>query len=180
MDLFVLLPADSDKQIIFLSGIFKKDIIKKKKRVAQPKIIQYSRPPDKFTNLKSWLKNTNLLCFNCGQSHNNIPIPVSDYMVSNNIFNVHRNILFCSFPCAQYYINNNGLLNQITKDNMSRLLLLIFNIFIDSNPAFKLNIINESNSPYMLPHYCGGGMSYEDFNEYNNSIVNPNIYANKN
>ncbi len=67
--------------------------------------------PNKYTGLVTWFKKTNLLCSNCGLSHNNPPVFIPEYFTAageDDRYNITiLKALFCSFPCAATYIDRN-------------------------------------------------------------------------
>lgn len=67
----------------------------------------YDEIPNKYTGLVTWFKKTNLLCGNCGLSHNNPPVFIPEYFSSCDknkcVITIYK-VLFCSFPCCATYI----------------------------------------------------------------------------
>jgi hypothetical protein len=67
---------------------------------------QYSQIPKRFTSVATWPKNTNLLCWSCGNSFSDYPKFVAmnpEIKNGDDICDVKGN--FCRWPCASNYID---------------------------------------------------------------------------
>ncbi len=185
-DLFVLKKEDSDSNIILLNGIKMSDINRKNKknngvplRDSLSKIhrsetnkISYTSPPDKITSIQSWIKSTNLYCANCKRKHSNVPIPIIHYLNDDNSMILYGQLLCCSFPCAQRFINYNF---SIYEKSVKTTLLKRFYTLLTGQ---TINVIKESLDPYRMLYYIGekDGISIDEFIEYNNSIIDIGTY----
>ena len=121
-------------KILFIKGVFKKDciqddIFEKKilenidigsKPIIEDEMVmipneQYHKIPNTFTNLKSWVDKTNLLCWNCNLSFNSIPIFIPNVIEPDLSKNGERSLslgvygVFCNFNCAYQFILNNNI-----------------------------------------------------------------------
>lgn len=93
--------------------------------------IVYDKIPEKFVSLETWVKKTNLKCWNCDCNFYTIPIFVPEYMKDPDVpdrkhgdIGVHGN--FCSWNCASFYISLMFRDVKWEKDSMLKILYTIF------------------------------------------------------
>lgn len=104
--------------IMFLPGVFEKDLIIDDKMItekfsepiyyygSQPMETKYSDLPRVYVSASSWIKSTNLHCWECDRQFRGTPvfIPGARYVrEGERVIDVIGN--FCSFNCAQKYID---------------------------------------------------------------------------
>ena len=125
-------------------------------------VIEYNRIPQHFISLDTWIKKTNIKCWNCDCSFDSTPIFIPTSIIRSDIkdninttFTVHGN--FCSFSCATTYLQT---LNISNKWDIQFLLRKLYYIFYNK----EINNIPPSPSKYMMKQY-GGHMEVSEYME---------------
>ena len=122
----------------------------------QDTIIEYDTIPDIFYSLETWIKKTNLKCWNCDCCFDNIPIfiPIS-VGKTDTISDISTHGNFCSFACAVRYLHFTNLNNKWDIYFMIHKLYFLF---------YKKEIINIEHAPskYNMKQY-GGNMDTVDY-----------------
>ena len=106
-----------------------------------------------------WLNSTNICCFWCTESFDNVPIGLP-IKVENNIFYVDG--CFCSLECAAAY-NFNETESSIMWERHSLLNLLYTKIFNDSKIGIK------AAPPRRALKKFGGILTIKQFRKFNNN-----------
>lgn len=112
-----------EKFIIFLDGVKTNDFTDMENRFEQQlldfgsdsdSIIVYDKIPSIFTGLSTWIKSTNLCCWFCDFTFNNVPIFIPTY-VNKTDANIEIGTFgnFCSFCCAFAYIQQNNMFQYV-------------------------------------------------------------------
>jgi hypothetical protein len=171
---------------LFLKGIYKKNYKKIEEifherlcnEIQQKNIKIYDKIPQYFTSLNKWIKQTNISCWYCSNQIKNIPNFVPKTIELKNIksenekiYNISTEGLFCSFNCAQSYIDecySKDMYDHINKTNM-----LLFVYYIFNNKL--ISYINPSPSKYKMVHF-GGNMTVQ---EYENEILSLDLNQQK-
>lgn len=136
-----------------------------------PKI--YNKIPSIFTTKELWIKKTNILCWYCNLSFSNMPvfIPLNISKNENGQYmEVYGN--FCSFSCAQGFINNYNDYFLKNKWQIQELLKLLYRKMYNKT----IDIIYPSPSKYTLEKY-GGSKKEKQFKE---EIININLKNHQN
>ena len=183
--------------ILFLQGVFKSDC-DKIEDFFHDKLLNdnnssskiYDKIPMIFTNLDSWPKTINLLCWNCKRTIKGRPwfepqsidpictknvgeILTSKQLIRNYIYNNNYYInvkgCFCSPNCVMRYIHtySKNLADRINKISM---LLMVYEIFVN----VKVRDIPLAPMVTDLIQY-GGTLTEQD---YQNIINDANSYSN--
>jgi len=122
----------------------------------------YQPLPERFTALENWPKCTNLKCWECDCSFSTVPIPIATdmYALGADIaFDTHGN--FCTFSCAQKYINTK-FKNEPSKHDKDKFLKILCFIFTGK----KTDFIVPSPDKTKMQQYCGeGGLTYQAFRD---------------
>lgn len=116
----------------------------------EPKI--YNKIPSIFTTKENWIKKTNILCWYCSLEFANMPIFIPLNISKNEngqYMDVYGN--FCSFGCAQGYINNYNDYYISNKWQIQELLKLLYKKLYNKD----INVIHPSPSKYTLEKYGG-------------------------
>ena len=97
-----------DLVIIFIQGVYLSDMGEDESS-DEDEISTYDTLPSHFISSECWLKKTDILCSHCGLGHDMVPVFIPQYFKSTTegIHIAIEKILFCSFPCAATYIQNN-------------------------------------------------------------------------
>jgi hypothetical protein len=163
--------CDINANILFIKGVFIKDCtpideIFEKHMLDRLNIdkdtIIYTKLPILFTEINSWIKTTNLNCWYCDLSFDNIPIflPTS---IEQYIDSYHIGVsgCFCSFSCLMSHINLHyfKISEYVKYRDMSLLLYKIFN-------GKSINEIIPTPSKFTMIKYGG----YDTIEIYKNKI----------
>lgn len=96
--------------------------------------IIYDKVPEKFQDIETWVKSTNLKCWNCDFTFNNTPIFIPNGIYPSEKPNKKFSYIdvvgnFCSFNCASNYINTMFINTEERweKQNSLKFLYKIFN-----------------------------------------------------
>jgi hypothetical protein len=165
---------------LFLRGIYKKDYKKIEEifherlynEIQQKNIKIYDKIPQYFHTMNKWIKHTNIACWYCSNNIKHVPkfIPKSIEIKYNNekdiknksnddkIYNISVEGLFCSFNCAQSYIDEHYSKDIYEHINKTNMLLFLYYVFNDKIISF----IKPSPSKYKMVHY-GGIMTSQEY-----------------
>lgn len=149
--------------IMFLPNVFEKDIThddhifddKFSETVAYeasvPEIQHYTSIPATYTTLDKWITVTNLCCWNCDRQFKNRPIFVPDsiYFTKNAERIMDVNGVFCSFNCAQKYIDEKY--KGPSRDDRTKFLQILFKDFY----GYRAPIIKPAPEKTKMKKYCG-------------------------
>ncbi len=130
----------------------------------------YEKVPQLFISKETWLESCNLKCWACHMSFSNMPVFIPKRF--NDKLEALVIGLFCSFCCAQLYIENNY--RNLEKLELSSNLKKLFSIFynktiIDIPAALDLRITNQ----------YGGDMPMFKFIDTNNEMEQKLILSSK-
>ena len=165
------------ENILFLRGIYKKDY-KKIEQIFQENIIneinmkqsriKYDKIPATFTGLDTWLSHTNLNCWHCTNKIKFIPkfVPknieprAGDYekKTKKKCYNISVEGCFCSFNCAQAYIDLAYSKNVYEYINLCNMLLFLYTIFTGK----KITFIKPSPNKNRMVQF-GGQLSPDEY-----------------
>jgi hypothetical protein len=165
-----------ETNILTIKGVFLKDcqdledifedklmetISLTEQRVAldEPKI--YNKIPLIFTNKENWIKKTNILCWYCNLEFTNIPIFIPENILKNangQYMEVYGN--FCSFGCAQGFIDTNNKYSERKRWQSQELLKVLYRKIHNK----EIDIIHTSPSKLILEKY-GGKIKEKIFKE---------------
>jgi hypothetical protein len=163
---------------LFLRGIYKKDYKKIEEifherlcnEIQQKNIKMYDKIPQYFTNINKWIKQTNISCWYCYNQIKSIPKFIPKTIETKNfnseeekIYNISVEGLFCSFNCAQAYIDecySKDIYDHINKTNMLLFLYYLFNNKI-------ISYIKPALSKFKMTQF-GGNLTQQ---EYENEIL---------
>ena len=163
--------CDINTNILFIKGVFIKDCtpideIFEKHMLDRLNIdkdtIIYTKLPILFKDINSWIKNTNLNCWHCDLTFDNVPIflPTS---IEQYIDSYHIGVsgCFCSFSCLMSYITlyYAKISEYVKYRDMSLLLYKIFN-------GKSINEIVPTPSKFTMLKYGG----YDTTEMYKNKI----------
>jgi hypothetical protein len=123
----------------------------------------YQSIPEHFTNLTNWPKTTNLKCWQCDCTFNSIPVFVPTDMYHNRrgelVFDTHGN--FCTFNCAQRYINLHYKGDPMKYDR-DRALRILYKQYTGK----KIDHIVPAPDKTQMQQYRGEhGISYKEFRD---------------
>ena len=120
--------------------------------------VTYRSLPAKYTP-DGWVKNTNLHCWNCSLQFANIPVFIPDSITEGKNGNEYERYgCFCSFNCAQKFINET--MEHQQKDDKTRMLRTLYKDFTGK----IVEIIIPSPSRTIMDRFCGeGGISPDDY-----------------
>lgn len=149
-------------KILFIKGTFIKDCIPVDELFEQKimeqlnhetPVIQYNKIPSNFTDLKSWIKKTNIKCWHCDLNFDNIPVFIPKLIEPSTAisgYNIGTYGCFCSFSCAEAFNNlhNSRICDNIRVKEMIRFLYKIFN-------RYHVKEIYPSPSKYEMIQYGG-------------------------
>lgn len=125
------------------------------------KIVEYEPLPSMFKDITSWVKNTNLCCWNCDLQFSGIPcfIPKSiEPTVNGEIINVYG--CFCWFNCAKSHINKSDDPTYIKIDRYN-MLLKLYKKFTGTD----VNDIPDAPNKYDMCKY-GGSMTETEYRSH--------------
>jgi hypothetical protein len=128
-------------KILFIRGVFIKDCIPIDEIFEQQIIeqlnmenppIMYDKIPTTFTNLRTWVKKTNIKCWYCDLNFDNMPIFIPKLIENTgtpDTYNISTFGCFCSFCCAMSFnnIHNHKICMNIQVKEMLLFLYRIFN-----------------------------------------------------
>ena len=181
-------------KILFIKGVFKKDCVSDdifEKKILENitidnmQILQqendqlsteynftnYIKLPNVFTNIDSWPKTTNLLCWYCGQTFTTVPVfipgviePVmskshEERESAGQQVLISTSGVFSSFGCAYAYVQEHSF-SLSEKTEMCCKLQLLHKLFYGK----KMKDISEYPKPYVMKQY-GGDLTIEEFNK---------------
>jgi len=149
--------------ILFLRGVFPEqwesnddkfkrfimlDVVDEK---TESEINIYESIPIKFNGLDQWPKTINIKCWHCTCSFTTIPIfvPGRDISIVNGIF--------CTFSCAEAWIESQPITQQWEMRKQLRELYYIFN-------KTRVSVIIPSLNKSMLKEY-GGTLNHAQFSK---------------
>jgi hypothetical protein len=74
--------------------------------------VAYEKIPPTFTGITTWIQKTNLKCWHCDFTFDNVPVFVPVYIRSPNNVEIEMGTCgnFCTFNCACAYIFNNNMI----------------------------------------------------------------------
>jgi len=169
-----------DKTIIlFLSGInyenvktvednFENDIITEiniqASVVEYNKISKYETLPCTFTSLAEWPNTTDFNCWSCYLSVKNIPVFIPTVINGNMKMKVFG--IFCSFNCAQLYINTHYDDKLKIIEYSSNL-----NLLYKAMTGKKILQIEPSFNPLFELKKFGGELTQEEYNKKQKTIL---------
>lgn len=148
--------------IMFLPGVFEKDLIIDDKMItekfseaiyyyeAPPLETKYIALPRTYTTPTSWVKSTNLHCWECDRQFRGCPIFISGARYikeGERTIDVHGN--FCSFNCAQKYIDEHY--TGATRDDKTRDLLNLHKEITGRDAI----LIKPAPEKTLMKKYCG-------------------------
>lgn len=177
------------QKILFIKGVFIKDCIQiddlfEKQLIEQldkdEQIVKYEKLPTLFTDIDSWIRKTNIKCWNCDLTFDTQPIFIPKLIepattVSGYSVSVHG--CFCSFACALKY---NNITNTKLCDNLRvrEMLKFLYKLFYNRN----IETIYEAMNKTKMKQY-GGDMElfeYKDLiNELEKKMKNESIVIKK-
>lgn len=154
--------------ILFLKGVFLKDctdvedlfenelmetveLTKHQIEYKEPKI--YDKIPQIFTTKENWVKKNNILCWYCNLDFQTMPIFIPENILKNDngtYMEVFGN--FCSFACAQTYIDTNIEYNSSKKKWEAQEFLKLLNRLLYGS---KKDIIYKAPIKYIMEQYGG-------------------------
>jgi hypothetical protein len=125
-------------------------------------IVDYKANPAAFTTLAAWPLKSNCRCWSCGLFFDVQPkfIPTYIKQARGVITEMGTEGNFCSFPCAQRYLNT---IRDSTYDDRCRMLCELHKIFTGAT-IYK---IMPAPSPTLMWEYCGNsrGISAEKYRD---------------
>lgn len=130
--------------------------------------LNYTKLPSRFTGVDTWVKTTDILCWNCTLNFNNMPLFIPRTIEPNNVNNgyiIHTEGCFCSFNCVLSYIITYSS-NTNDKLNKQAMLEFLYELIHNQKPKY----IRPAPSKYLMKQY--GGMM--DQNEYKQLIQSIN------
>ena len=163
-------------KILFLRGVFIKDCIPlddifeqqiiEKLNLDEPTFL-YDTFPSVFTNLKSWITNTNLKCWYCDLSFDSRPVfipKVIEHSGFTEDINISTYGCFCSFCCTVSYTNlyYPKICTNIKVNEMLRFLYRVFN-------GHSIKEILPAPSKYIMKQY-GGDTNLHTYKNMINAI----------
>jgi len=117
--------------------------------------------PNLFVGIDKWEKRTLLCCWSCGLKFKTVPVPIPIYIskMSDNVVEIVIDGVFCSFSCAQLYINSNYYKDgsYLNRSNMLRLLYEYFT-------GYSVHYIDVAVQPIKMRKYMGeSGLTEEEY-----------------
>lgn len=156
-----------DSYILILKGVFLKDCtnvedffenelmenIINNENLSDNNTILYNKIPNIFISKYKWIKETNLLCWYCDLSFNTIPIFIPEN-ISNNENGKYIEVFgnFCTFGCAQGFLNTNKRYDKYDLWEKTKLLHILYKLLNDNN---DIDVFTPSPSKYILDMYGG-------------------------
>ena len=152
-----------ESKILFIKGVFIKDCIPLddifeqqilEKLNINTHVVSYTKIPSNFVNNKTWIKNTNVKCWYCDLTFDNIPVFIPKIIEHSGINTIDYNIItfgcFCSFCCAVSYIDiyNSKICDNIKLKEMLKFLYMIFN-------GASIKELLTAPNKYIMEHYGG-------------------------
>jgi hypothetical protein len=169
------------QQILFVEGVFLKDCVSiddifekrllDKLHVDDQKTIVYGRIPTCFVNLDTWVKSVNVKCWYCDLTFTNMPI-----FIPNNVhkkgdnYNINTHGCFCSFACAQKYINIHYS-NICDYTNYTQMLKYLYFVFYNK----RINDIVPSPDKYEMVHYSNGTVTVSEYKTKIKKLNRPSV-----
>lgn len=156
------IPEYKIQKLLFLKGVFIKDCIPSddiferhiidRLNITEP-MIEYKSIPTIFNGLSTWLKKTNVKCWNCCLNFDNQPVfipKIIEHFGVHTDYNISVYGCFCSFCCSSSYtdIYHPKICDNIKLKEMNKFLYKIFN---NKNTFEILN----APSKYIMTHYGG-------------------------
>jgi hypothetical protein len=146
----------------------------------------YDKIPPIFNNLDKWIKQTNLCCWHCCNKIKGVPVflpkniePKNNGIVGfapgsvdpedmqgasasakSKYYNILTEGAFCSFNCAQAYLDDIYSKNMPEYINRMNMLLFLYNLFNDKT----VDYIKPSPPKYKMQQY-GGTMTTSEYEE---------------
>jgi hypothetical protein len=129
----------------------------------------YKALPKIFTDMDSWPKTADLLCWECSLGHKNVPVFIPTQMTTTINNSGEETITmttyghFCSFPCACKYLNNK-FSREVVWGDYYHLLRMLCSLFT----GIPTNKIYLSPGPDKTERreYCGeSGISVQEFSK---------------
>lgn len=179
----MLIKSAKVPKVLFIKGAFKKDCLTDdifdKKILENATIdvmanimdlpdndfVNYEKLPSVFTNIDSWVKRSNLLCWNCNLSFKTTPIFIPGVIEpsttknktseKNLTISVHG--VFCYFGCALQYIETRNYTLSSRAESLNKLKLL-HKLFYNK----KIKELSYYPNPMQLKQF-GGDLSTEEF-----------------
>ncbi|MAR56883.1 MAG: hypothetical protein CMM93_06845 [Rickettsiales bacterium] len=135
----------------------KNKLIQKLKKYNELTSDNYTKLPDKFTDLDSWPKKSNLCCINCGFSSNKrMPFFTPHKEDKNGHIVRSLNGMTCSPSCSIFIIN------RVADPNVRNELYRLVHLLCEKMTGIKKIDIAASPNPRTLKKF-GGTISEEDY-----------------
>ncbi len=169
------------KIVLFIEGVYTKDICLDKvicddSETSEDEVVSsYDIIPQKFMGLDVWVLQTNVLCGNCGMPHTNPPVPIPKYFNDSGEKTVVTimKLLFCSFPCAARYIEENFVSSD--RENKHGMLRYMYRIFTGTS----IDVIPLSPERSQIDIYGGGDSTYtsSQYQKYVDQLIPISSYC---
>ena len=121
----------------------------------EEEVVEFGKLPKVFTNFESWPKKINLNCWSCHSSIKSVPVFIPNI---ENKKEIEVYGCFCSFNCAQLYVNLHY--ERLKIIHYSSNLHYLFKIFYGK----KINMITPSYNPLEKLDRFGGKWTQVEFN----------------
>lgn len=171
-----MIPRITKSSLLLIKGLSPFDFEVKTDKVEFDPDDMYMEIPKMFRGVESWLKTTNLLCWNCGGSCKSYPrfLP-SDPRIENGIEVCKVTGNFCTEGCVQAYIDI--YLPEHMRADASSLLCRFADKFPKSSHKTKKVIKYAPSEPkFIMKAYCGpNGLSREEYDERRDAMLNIEI-----
>jgi len=130
---------------------------------------KYQANPSIFTTMETWIKSTKCHCWACAGEFLGEPIFIPSYIKKKEDGKIEMGTYgnFCSFNCAQKWINEKHKYDG-THDDKTRYLKILYEKFTGK----KIQKIIESPDKTIMKQYCGD--SGIEFAEYRKIIMSLN------
>ncbi len=175
---------DSIKKL--LDEIMSKKVCEEKTDNDRYNIIQYDKIPYAFTDKASWPSTCNLLCWFCTRTINTRPIFIpkniepaiissdgSDTKINpESEFTCNTKGVFCTYNCAQAYINSDRSLTFSEHQNQTNMLLYVMHK-LDTQ---MFDYIEPTIDPRLLLKCYGGKYTEHQYHQYIEQLKLKNTY----
>lgn len=130
--------------------------------------VVYDKLPSTFESIKLWPKKTNLVCWHCNLSFDDVPVFIPNVLEPVSNRKSYRNAekhpisigvtgVFCTFGCAIHYVESRHH-SMVTKTETICKLKMLHKLFYGRN----LNDISYYPPPSLMTRY-GGNLSVEEY-----------------
>ena len=119
-------------------------------------VAEFGKLPKIFTNFESWPKKVNLNCWSCHSNIKSIPVFIPNI---ENKKEIEVYGCFCSFNCAQLFVNLHY--DRLRIIHYTANLHYLFKVFYGK----KINMITPSYNPLEKLDRYGGNWSQEEYNK---------------